>query len=164
HADMLGRCRRLSPTAKRDGTASRAAVELHAEEGGHRVPTGVIDRNLVLLVEGLASDGKPIAASEGPVLPSLAGKMLAGKPGRLYAKLLKDDNGRSPAPFWRADSEPIDSRLVPGRPDRLAFMFPANVARLRVRLLFRRFWPEVTERKNWPTDEVTVSDRTTDIQ
>src|SRR5207245_1354692 len=163
-AEMLRRCLKLSATAKRDGNAIRAAVELHAEEVGHRVPTGFIDRNLVLLVEGLDSDGKPIAASEGPVLPSLAGKMLAGKPGRLYAKLLKDDNGRSPAPFWRADSEPIDSRLVPGRPDRLAFMFPANVARLRVRLLFLRFWPAVTERKNLPTDDVPIAARTTATQ
>ena len=91
----------------------RATVRLWTEDAGHRVPTGFIDRQLILVVEGEDAAGKPVAARAGPRLPSAVGKELEGQAGKLYAKLLHDFDGHSPAPFWRADPEAVDTRLAP---------------------------------------------------
>ena len=99
-------------------------VDVRADGAGHRLPTGFIDRHLLLVVEAFGADGKPLPLKEGPVLPPVAGQALAGRPGKLYAKLLKDFDGRSPAPFWKADPEPIDTRLIPGEADRLIVHIP----------------------------------------
>jgi hypothetical protein len=155
-AQMLRRCLRASAVLRREGGEVRAAVRLGAEGAGHRVPTGFIDRHLILAVEGRAADGRVLGPRRGPALPAAAGPELAGKPGRLYAKLLKDFDGRSPVPFWRADPDPADNRLTPGRDDMLAFVFPADLARLRVRVLYRRFWQEVARAKGWPDLDLVV--------
>jgi hypothetical protein len=85
---------------------------------------------------------------------------LAGQPGRLYAKLLRDEQGRSPAPFWRAGADdPVDTRLTPGQVDRSRYLFPAGLAHLRVRVLYRRFWEEVARAKGWPDRDLTVHER-----
>jgi hypothetical protein len=158
-AQMLRRCVRLSAALRREGGGVRAVVRLWPEGAGHRVPTGFIDRHLILAVEGQAADGRVLRPRAGPALPAAAGPELAGKPGRLYAKLLKDFDGRSPVPFWRADPEPADNRLTPGRAEELIFVFPADLARLRVRVLYRRFWQEVARAKGWPDRDLTVLDQ-----
>src|SRR5207237_112132 len=76
---------------------------------------------------------------------------LPGQPGR-HVTL--------PAPCWRADLEPADTRLTPGRVDRSAYLFPAGTVRLRVRVLYRRFWREVARSKGWPDRDLAVFDRT----
>jgi hypothetical protein len=93
-------------------------------------------------------------------LPPAAGKVLAGRPGRLYAKLLKDFDGHSPAPFWKADPEPIDTRLTPGVVDVSRYVFPVEMAQLRVRLIYRRFWEEVARLKSWPDRDLVVFEQT----
>src|SRR5207248_8749211 len=130
------------------------------EGAGHRVPTGFIDRHLLLVVEGITAEGQALPARAGPVLPAAAGPEFAGRPGRLYAKLLRDPDGHAPVPFWREGAEPSDTRLTPGRPDRAEFLFPAEVVRVRARLLYRRFWPEVARSKGWPDRDWPVLDQT----
>jgi hypothetical protein len=154
---MLRRCLRVSPKVVRQADAVHVEVEVRADGVGHRVPTGFVDRNLVLVVEALDHAGRPVAARRGPQLPAVAGESAAG---RLYARLLKDFDGYSPAPFWRADPAVTDSRLVPGRPDRSAYDFPAAVERVRVRLLYRRFWPDTARDKGWPDNETVVFRKT----
>jgi hypothetical protein len=159
-ADMLRRCLKVAVVVTRAGDEVRVEVAVRAEQVGHRVPTGFVDRNLLLVVEALGADGKPLAARSGPTLPRVAGKGSAGLPGRLYAKVLKDFDGHSPAPFWRADPEVVDTRLVPGQADASVYTFPPGADRVRVRLLYRRFWHEVTEAKGWPDDEISLVDQT----
>ena len=157
--DMLRQCLKVSARLTRREDGVRAEVSIRAEGVGHRVPTGFIDRHLILVAEGIGDDGKPVALRAGSRLPAVAGPALAGRPGRLYAKLLRDSHGRSPAPFWRAGVEPMDSRLQPGRTERLVFDFPAVVRRLRVRVLYRRFWQEVSKAKGWTDRDVLVMER-----
>jgi hypothetical protein len=161
--EMLRRCLRVTVAFNHQEDDLRATLEVRAEDVGHRVPSGFVDRHLLLVAEGFDRDGGPVAARSGPRLPALAGPELAGKSGRLYAKLLKDFDGRSPAPFWRADPEPQDTRLTPGEPDVVKFAFPPNLARLRVRVLYRRFWQEVAQAKNWPDRDLTVLDKTIEV-
>src|SRR5262249_2198196 len=104
-AEMLRRCLKVNVT-KND---ARVSVEVRAENVGHRVPTGFIDRNLVLIVEGEDSNGVPLKLVKGPLLPPSAGKKMAGLPGRLFAKQLSDPEGLSPIPFWLQHGEMIDT-------------------------------------------------------
>jgi hypothetical protein len=156
---MLRQSLHVSGRLERTAREARAVVELRAEGVGHRVPTGFADRHLVLVVDGLTADGRPVPARAGPVLPAVAGKDMAGRAGRLYAKLLRDFDGHSPAPFWRADPEVTDTRLRPGETDRLEATFPPEVEQVRVRLLYRHSWPEVAEAKGWPDNEILILDR-----
>jgi hypothetical protein len=158
-ADMLRRCLKVAVVATCGSEAVRVEVEVRAEQVGHRVPTGFVDRNLLLIVEAIGMDGKPVSARTGPKLPPAAGKASSGLPGRLYAKLLKDWDGRSPVPFWRADPEAVDTRLVPGRTDASVYTFLPSAERVRLRLVYRRFWQEVAETKGWPDSDITVVDQ-----
>src|SRR5207248_1591107 len=83
-------------------------------------------------------------------MTNFAPEPFAGKGGKLYAKLLKSEDGHRPAPFWNADPTPVDNRLSPNQEDETTFVFPADVVRLRVRVVYRRFWPETAARKKWP--------------
>jgi len=158
-ADMLRQCLKVSATQTAAGDGVDVEVAVTADQVGHRVPTGFVDRNLLLVVEGLDAAGRTLAARRGPVLPPAAGARLAGRSGRLYAKLLKDDAGHSPVAFWRADPEALDTRLFPERTERSTYVFPANLDRVRVRLLYRQFWQEVAVTKGWPDNETAVVDR-----
>ncbi len=156
-ADTLRRVLRVSVRLERSGPESRVTVEVGAEGVGHRVPTGFVDRHLVLVLEAFDVVGKAMPVKDGGVLPAAAGE-LAGLAGKLYAKRLTDFEGRSPVPFWRADPAVTDTRLLPGQPDRAAWTFGAEAAEVRVRLLYRRFWDATARAKDWPDNEVVVVD------
>jgi hypothetical protein len=159
--DMLRRCLKVNARSTAGPQGIHLEVDVRADQVGHRVPTGFADRNLLLVVEGFRRNGTHVPPESGtPVLPRLAGKAFAGSAGKLYAKQLSDFDGHKPVPFWRAQPDVVDNRLVPGRADRFTCRFPAGVDHVRVRLLHRRFWPEVRETKHWPDDEIVVVDRT----
>ncbi len=117
---------------------------MRADHVGHRVPTGFIDRHLLLVVQAFDRDGKPIAQVSGPRLPAAAGQR-AGAAGWLYGKLLHNDKSDAPQPFWLPGLEMTDTRLHPGEPDRHAFVFATRPARIEVRLWYRRFWQVVAD-------------------
>jgi hypothetical protein len=147
----------LQVEARREGR--RVEVVVRAEGVGHRVPTGFPDRHLLLVVEAFGHGARLAPLSEGEHLPAAAGRGLAGKAGKLFAKQLQDSDGKGPVPFWAAPARVADTRLTPGRPERIGFAFAEEPARLRVRLIYRSFWQEVVESKGWPNDEITVFDR-----
>jgi hypothetical protein len=157
--DMFRRSVRVSAELKRDGGGVRARVRVLADDVGHRVPTGFLDRHLLLVVEGVDAAGRPLAARSGPTLPAAAGPELKGKAGRLYGRLRSDDEGHTPAPFWRPGPDPVDTRLAPGRDDESEFTFPAGLEEVRVQLLYRRFWQEVTREKGWPDADLVIAEQ-----
>jgi hypothetical protein len=157
---MLRRCLRLDGSMVPEAGGVRFTLKLRPEGVGHRVPTGFVDRHLVLSVEGLDPEGQRVEPVAGPRLPAVAGAELEGRPGRVFAKLLKDDQGHSPAPFWKADLDPEDTRLKPGRAEQVEYRFPASVHTFRVRLIHRRFWQEVARAKGWPDSDLVLIDRT----
>jgi hypothetical protein len=162
-AEMLRQC--VKPTARleRGGEGVKVRIDLGVENVGHRVPTGFVDRHLLLVVEGLDAEGKSVPLRDGPKLPAAAGKALARQPGKLYAKLLQDEEGHAPAPFWSADAEPVDTRLTPGKPDSATFLFPGETRRIRVRLIYRRFWQEVAQAKKWPDGDMVIADQNLEV-
>ncbi len=158
-AEMLRQTLKAEVNVRRGNDHVTVTVEVTARAVGHRVPTGFIDRNLVLVVEAVDADGEPVPATSGPKLPSVAGKNYAGRPGFLYAKQLPDADGHFPSPFWLPHGKVIDTRLHPEKRDQQRFEFGPAARQFRVRLVHRRFWPEVAAAKHWPDDAVTVLDR-----
>jgi len=157
-ADMLRRCLKVALRLQPLENEVQTEVEVRAVSVGHRVPTGFVDRQVLLVLEGFDGNDQPVRVQAGPRLPPSAGK-LASLPGKLYAKLVKDFNGVSPVPFWRGVADLVDTRLVPERPDRMLFQFSPEVGRLRLRLIYRRFWAETAQMKGWPDDDVLVVDQ-----
>jgi hypothetical protein len=145
----------LAPTSE----GLHASLAIRVSGAGHRVPTGFIDRHLILVVEALDVDGRSVALCRGPKLPASSGKELAGRPGQIFAKQRTGADGRSPVPFWQPPSEFVDTRLHPERTERVEFVFAREARNVQVRLLYRRFWQEVAEAKDWPDETITVVER-----
>src|SRR5262249_7583181 len=133
---MVRRC--LSVRVSLQG--NRVDVEVRADDVGHRVPTGFIDRHLLLTVEAWDAGKKPVPLTVGPKLPRAAAD-LANVPGKLYGKWFPVGGRDSPLPFWLAHDDPVDTRLHPGKMDFAGFVFVQPVANVRVRLIYRRQWP-----------------------
>ncbi len=106
---------------------------------------------------------RDVPLRSGSVLPAASGSF-AGRPGRLFAKLLTDLEGEGPIPFWRPAAEPADTRLVPEQEVRSEFVLPEGARRVRVRLIYRPFWEPVAREKDWLADEITVYDRTIELK
>jgi hypothetical protein len=158
-ADMLRRCLAVAADFGRAGDAIQVRLSVTADGAGHRVPTGFVDRHLILIAQGEDARGRPVSRRQGPTLSAAAGPDLAGQAGRLYAKFLTGEDGRCPVPFWSAAPDVTDNRLTPGRPDEVGWTFPRELVRLRVRIVYRRFWQEVARAKGWPDDDLVVFDR-----
>lgn len=156
-ADMLKQCLKLSVEVARLAEGVHARVEIRVEGVGHRVPTGFIDRHIVLVVAGY-EDQERVEAISGPRLPDVVGKELKGQTGKLFARQLKGSDGKPPAPFWRAADDPVDTRLTSETTDLSRYSFPKEVDRVRVRLVYRRFWAEARQRHGWPDDDITVAE------
>ena len=154
--EMLRRCVHVETTARRTAEDIHTTVRIGAENVGHRVPTGFIDRHLILTVAALDAAGNPVAARTGPLLPNAVGDDLRGHAGRLFAKLLTGRDGKAPAPFWQAAGEPMDNRLTPSRVEEFVWHFPPAASRLRIRVLYRRFWAAVVSSKDWPDVDTVV--------
>jgi hypothetical protein len=154
-ADMLRRCLQMDVQCE----GKRVAVTVRSDLVGHHVPTGFIDRHLLLVVQAFDPHGTPIALASGPRLPPAAGTW-SGAAGWLYGKQLHNDNGDAPLPFWLPGLEMTDTRLRPGEPDRRAFVFAAKPARIEVRLWYRRFWQVVADARGWRDNDVLVLART----
>ncbi|MBY0230190.1 MAG: cytochrome c family protein, partial [Gemmataceae bacterium] len=109
-AEMLRRS--LTLEGRIDGGSVVAVVT--ARGAGHRVPTGWIERELALEVQGF----------------DVAGRSL-GHQRWTYAK-------QASGPFWDLP-EVRDTRLVPEVPDERRFRFGEGLSRVRVRLVHRRY-------------------------
>lgn len=139
-AAMLRRALAVSVAIDRQPASVDVSVRLEAHEVGHRLPTGFIDRQLLLIVEAIDAEGHAAGALGGGSLPPATGTELSGKAGRIFSKLLTDEDGNSPAPFWRAGVRMTDTRLLPDEPAACNFTFPIEAASVQVRLIYRRLW------------------------
>jgi hypothetical protein len=157
-AEMLRRSVQVACTLVRSTGNVQARVRVRATDVGHRVPTGFIDRHLLLVVDAYDAGGQSLQAVDGPTLPAPAGQELVGHGGRLYGRLRSDFEGHSPAPFWRAAPDPVDTRLAPDSTDESLYTFSDKLDHVRVRLLYRRFWEETRIAKGWADMDIVVAD------
>ncbi|GIW79390.1 MAG: hypothetical protein KatS3mg105_1197 [Gemmatales bacterium] len=155
---MLRGCIDLSADLIRSDRGTECNVAISVHDVGHRVPTGFVDRHLLLVVEAFATDGTPQPLQDGPVLGEEAAN-LQGKPGLLFAKLLQDFDGNKPVPFWLARPEVIDSRLKPDEQHTSSYVFSPDTDKVRIRLIYRRFWDRVARQKSWPENEFVIAEK-----
>ncbi len=136
---------------------------------GHRLPSGSPLRQVLLVVDAVDAGGEPLDHLAGPVLPAWAGsggpdeRRLAGRPGRGYARILRDTwSGEAPtASFWRACVEESDSRLEPFAVDSVEHRFAtlSGAATVEVRLLFRRAFAGLADLKGWDDPDLVMARR-----
>lgn len=81
------------------------AVEI-SHGAGHMLPSGFVDRRLIVRAEWLSADGGKLASED-----------------RVYGIMLSDDAGQ-PAPFFRATRVKQDRRMAPGKPYVETFRIP----------------------------------------
>jgi len=158
-AEPLRRCLQVRVRMVKGEKTKTVEVDVLAKDVGHRVPTGFIDRNLVLVVEAKDAAGRRVPLLQGATLPPHAGASVEGLPGRLFAKqhLLA---GKGPVPFWVPADSLLDTRLYPERPERLVFVFSSRLARVSVRLLYRNVWPHVAADRGWWDNEKVLFETT----
>lgn len=161
---MLRRCVQLQVRLTRLADHVAVEVSLTARDVGHRVPTGFIDRHLILVVEGRDARGQRCVVSAGPTLDAASGAALAGQAGRVYGRRLRQGDDPLPAPFWRRGVEETDTRLSPEVPDVAEYRFPATVTAVRLRLIHRRFWATTATDKGWPMDDLIIHDRLMNVE
>jgi len=155
---MLRSCLKLDAVSRSNDKGVSIEVRLVAENVGHRVPTGFIDRHLILVIEASDADGKEVQLLAGARLPKRAGA-LAGKGGAIFGKQHLSEGGE-PLPFWVLEGEYHDTRLQPGVPIREVFRVSPQTKSVRIRVLYGRFWPAVAEARRWEGNQIEVIDRT----
>jgi len=121
--EMLKRCLSVKVTI----VGNEVQVEVKADNVGHRVPTGSPDHSLELEIR--TSEEKVSAVSGSVWFPVL---------NKVFAKQFSAPKADGPVPFWLAQGEPKDTRLFPGKADRLRFTLPDEANTVWVQLIY---WP-----------------------
>ncbi|MCA9200979.1 MAG: hypothetical protein KDA87_25745 [Planctomycetales bacterium] len=137
-------------------------VQVTAKNVGHRIPTGFIDRHLLLLVEATDANQNPVQPDKGPTLPAFVGPRRHGQAGVLFAKYLTSADQTAPIPFWQASEQVQDSRLHPDQPEVFVFQFArkpdAPITGFQAKVVYRRFWESVAVAKDWGDEEILVAE------
>jgi len=157
---MLRQCLDLKIEVDRALGNVDVLTRLKATGVGHRVPTGFIDRHLLLVVEAQDTHSRPVRNMTGPKLGPAAGKELEDKAGWLYARLVHLRNIPRPVPFWMADHVVDDTRLAPDESDVLHWVFPKDVETIKVALIYRPFWQETAQSKGWGNLDIVLREET----
>jgi hypothetical protein len=127
---------------------------------------------MILLVQALDADGRPLTQTAGPVIPEWGGigdptdGYYAGQPGVLYAKILADAfTGETPsAAYWRPTRLVSDNRIAALDSDISTYTFavPAgsNGITIDTRLIFRRAFIDLMRLKGWDTPDILMEQQT----
>lgn len=149
---------RTEIVAHRRGEVLEVTFAIANSGGGHHLPAGSPMRHMTLVVEAEA-DGRALELLEGPTLPDWSGPGLSGKPGRAYAKLLRDATGAL-APHWRATAIDNDTRIPSGAEDRTRYRFRVSgeeTVKLTARLSIRRTFAAWAEATGTDTGEIEIA-------
>jgi hypothetical protein len=118
-----------------------ADVDVKNEAAGHKVPTGLPGRQVVLRVRVLDKEGRTIEEA-----------------ARVFARVLVDASGKE-APFYAARSEASDTRIGPGETLREELSFDAKLeGELLAELLWRSASPAVAEAVGASIDELKLAE------
>jgi hypothetical protein len=136
---------------------------------GHRLPTGVTFRSMILTIEAADSNGNILQQLEGPKIPAWEGTgrpsqgNFAGLAGIEYARITADAQGNLNVPFWQATHIVQDNRPMPMKQDVNHFVFDAKQARgfikVKATLIYRKAIKAVAERYGWSTRDVVMEEK-----
>lgn len=124
---------RRAATVSLDRRGDTLAVTVIARGVGHALPTGAALRQVRLEVEFLDARGGRLSDN-------------LGDPEALFARLLADEDGKAPAPPWRARAVARDSRLAAGERRVLSYAIPGGARSADARLVYHRAPPALLAR------------------
>jgi hypothetical protein len=160
----------LQASASHQGSDLSVQVTITNTAGGHRLPTGNPMRHLIVWVDAQDMNGISLNQTNGPKVPTWAGVgavsegNYGGKPGMIYAKVLKEDwTDVSPtAAYWNFTRIVSDNRLAQGESDTTTYVFaaPATTAQVKVTLLYRSAFKKLATQKGWKLEDIVISQKT----
>ncbi len=135
--------------------------------GGHWVPTGDPMRHIMLILDAQSSDGKSLKLINGETLPSWTGVgpketgNYSGLPGKVFSKVLEDDQGNINVPFWKATSVKKDTRIRPKSTVTLTYTFkienPNDEPGAQAQLIYRPFIKSLAKTKKWDAKDIVIT-------
>jgi hypothetical protein len=170
-AEMLRNSLTLDASATLQDGKILISVTLVNDKTGHHVPTDSPLRHLILLVEAKDHRGKTLNQLAGPQLPDWCGthtekgNHYAGRPGKAYAKLLREKwTEVFPAgAYWNHTELVSDNRLAAFARDVSDYAFEAparSKITVTVTLLYRRAFIELMEQKKWDAPDIVMARQT----
>jgi hypothetical protein len=154
--------------AAHNGNTLQVQVSVTNDKTGHDVPTDEPIRSVMLVVQALDANGKPLVLSHGTSLPSWTGNY-TGQPGKYFAKILKDGwTGETPtAAYWRPVTIVEDTRLTPFATDSSTYSFtlPAgSPASIKISLVYRRAYQQLEQQKGWTDADILMAESTITVE
>jgi len=157
----------LRPTLQ--GKNLSVMVSVTNTNAGHRLPTGVTFRNMLLVITARDSTGRVLSRTSGPVIPAWGGTgdpgrgNYAGQAGVGYARITGDDQGDINVPYWEATKIVSDNRIAPMQQDANTFGFDAGQAQgfitITARLIYRKAFKPMADRFGWDTGDVIMAEK-----
>lgn len=174
--NLLEHTARLEVNASREDDSIIVTVRVTNTGAGHDIPTDNPLRNVILLVNATDSDGQNLTLLEGPIIPEWGGVgnpasgHYADEPGVLYAKILADFyTGETPTyAYWRQTRLVSDNRIPALATDETHYRFAltgdAYPIVIEVKLLHRRAFIDLMERKGWDTPDILMAQQTVQVE
>ncbi len=159
----------MKASARNENGKILVDIELVNDKTGHHVPSDSPLRQMILHVEAQDADGRILKHVSGPTLPSWCGTSgnlnvtaFAGKPGKAFAKLLKEKwTGEFPtASYWNDFEVVSDNRLAALARDASSFSFEAPAdsrVKVKVTLYYRRAFYQMMEWKKWSDPDLIMA-------
>ncbi|MBW1724616.1 MAG: hypothetical protein JRJ33_04440 [Deltaproteobacteria bacterium] len=152
---------------KINGNKLAINVYITNTNGGHWVPTGETMRSVMLIIDAVDSNGKPLKMIKGERLPEWTGKgrveagNYAGLPGSVFARVLQDDNGNLNVPFWRATAIAADTRIRAKTTVTLSYEFalmdPEDEPTVEAKLIYRPVMRPLAKSKKWTVEDILMT-------
>lgn len=161
--DLLQNTVTMSLSVEQMAGDLQVTVTITNTEAGHHVPTDHPGRHLILVVAVEDGQGRALPLREGPTVPDWGGDMV-GQPGKAFAKVLRDvESGESPAvSYWKQAIIESDNRIPALATDSSTYAFaaPSDTTDVQVtaRLIFRRVFASLAERKGWEVPDVVMEE------
>lgn len=145
----------------------KVMVTINNDKTGHHVPSDHSARNLILLVNAKTLSGNSLLFIKGEKVPRWGGTGDVTKgnyydlPGKGFAKIFEDVNGKSPAPQWRTGRILSDNRIKAFSTDTSFYYFKAPSAmqtiNVNANLIFRRFFKTWMDEKSFDIPDIVMN-------
>ena len=162
----------MKAAARRAADKLLVEVELYNDKTGHHIPSDSPLRHLILHIEARDFNGMLLQQLSGPILPDWCGSSgkvaevtaFAGKPGKAYAKLLKErwTNEFPTAAYWNDFDIVSDNRLAAFSRDTSHYEFTGTKKgkmRITVSLYYRRAYYKLMEWKHWTDRDILMAQK-----
>jgi hypothetical protein len=163
----------MTVSAKQHLGQLEVTVTITNNQAGHHLPTDFPGRHMILTLATEDETGQPLALIGGPVTPAWGGD-LAGQPGIIYAKVLRDvASGDLPVvSYWKQTAIASDNRLpaLGASRSHYSFQLPAATGQAELGpvtvtadLILRRLFQPLAEEKGWDVPDMPMARQTLTI-